>query len=56
MVLLRYSIFIIFTIYVAGCSSNNVRKEDLPEDMFTIIYGSDNIKSMKENKMRFLEI
>ncbi|HBP4333260.1 TPA: hypothetical protein L5114_004829 [Escherichia coli] len=48
--LLRYLIFIIFSIYVAGCSSNNLRKEELPEDMFAIIYGSDRIKKYEREQ------
>ena len=40
----RYFIIIILSICITGCTSYSLKKEDLPEDMFAIIYGSDSIK------------
>ena len=39
----RYFIIIILSICITGCTSYSLKKEDLPEDMFAIIYGSDSI-------------
>ncbi|WP_109955024.1 hypothetical protein, partial [Escherichia coli] len=34
-----------------GCTNNNLKKEDIPEDMFAIIYGSDSIKKYERGQM-----
>lgn len=50
MMAFRYLTFIILSIYITGCTSNNSKKEELPEDMFAIIYGSDSIKKYEREQ------
>lgn len=50
MIIFRYLIIIILSVYMTGCTNNNLKKEDIPEDMFAIIYGSDSIKNMNTDR------
>ena len=50
MMAFRYLTFIILSIYITGCTSNNSKKEELPEDMFAIIYGSDSVKKYEREQ------
>lgn len=51
MIIFRYLIIIILSVYMTGCANNNLKKEDIPEDMFAIIYGSDSIKKYEHGQM-----
>ncbi|WP_105450418.1 hypothetical protein [Escherichia coli] len=51
MMIFRYLIVIILSVYITGCTNNNLKKEDIPEDMFAIIYGSDSIKKYERGQM-----
>lgn len=55
MIIFRYLI-IILSVYMTGCTNNNLKKEDIPEDMFAIIYGSDSIKNMNTDRWSLQKI
>ncbi len=56
MIIFRYLIIIILSVYMTGCANNNLKKEDIPEDMFAIIYGSDSIKNMNTDRWSLQKI
>lgn len=56
MIIFRYLIIIILSVYMTGCTNNNLKKEDIPEDMFAIIYGSDSIKKYEHGQMELTKI
>ncbi|KAE9666526.1 hypothetical protein [Escherichia coli] len=51
MMIFRYLTIVILSVYMTGCTNNNLKKEDIPEDMFAIISGSDSIKKYEREQM-----